>query len=91
MKIEALFLLFLGVFFEIIGLVYWFTSYEDGGTMMLSGTSLLGFFPRSYYMFWHRRMGKRVRTETTRPTPPADLSLQADDERLAGIATRHLP
>jgi hypothetical protein len=27
----------------------------------------------------------------TRPTPPADLSLQADDERLADIATRHLP
>ena len=60
MKIEALFLLFLGVFFGIVGLVYWFTSYEDGGTMMLSATSLLGFFPRSYYMFWHRRMGKRV-------------------------------
>jgi hypothetical protein len=27
----------------------------------------------------------------TRPTPPAHLSLQADDERLGGIATRHLP
>jgi hypothetical protein len=91
MKIEAQFLLFLGVFFGIVGFVYWFTSYEDGGTMMLFAASLLGFFSGSYYMFWHRRMGKRVRTETTRPTPPAHLSLQADDERLAGIATRHLP
>ncbi len=43
MKIEALFLLFLGVFFGIVGLVYWFWSYEDGGGMMLLGTSLLGF------------------------------------------------
>jgi hypothetical protein len=60
MRVEAIFLLFLGVFFGIVGIVYWFTSYEDGGTMMLSGTSLLGFFPRSYYMFWHRRMVKRV-------------------------------
>ena len=38
MKIEALFLLFLGVFFGMVGLVYWFSSYEDGGTMMLVGT-----------------------------------------------------
>jgi hypothetical protein len=60
MKIEAMFLLFLGVFFGLIGLVYWFWSYEDGGTMMLAGTSLLGFLPGSYYFFWHRRMGKRL-------------------------------
>jgi hypothetical protein len=60
MKIEAMFLLFLGCFFGVVGLVYWFWSYEDGGGMMLLGTSLLGFLPGSYYMFWHRRMGKRV-------------------------------
>jgi Cytochrome c oxidase subunit IV len=60
MRTEALFLLFLGAFFGIVGLVYWFWSYEDGGGMMLLGTSLLGFLPGSYYMFWHRRMGKRV-------------------------------
>jgi hypothetical protein len=60
MKIEALFLLFLGVFFGVVGLVYWFWSYEDAGGMMLLGTSLLGFVPGSYYMFWHRRMGKRL-------------------------------
>ena len=60
MMFEAQFLLFLGVFFGIVGFVYWFTSNEDGGTMMLSAASLLGFLSGSYYMFWHRRMGKRV-------------------------------
>ncbi len=60
MKIEALFLIFLGLFFGCVGIIYWFLSYEDGGGMMLLGTSLLGFVPGSYYMFWHRRMGKRT-------------------------------
>jgi Cytochrome c oxidase subunit IV len=59
-KIEALFLLFLGAFFGVVGIIYWFTSYEDGGTMMLVGTAALGFLPGSYYFFWHRRMGHRV-------------------------------
>ncbi len=60
MKIEALFLLFLGLFFGLVGLVYWFWSYEDGGGTMLAGTAALGFLPGSYYYFWHRRMGKRL-------------------------------
>jgi hypothetical protein len=59
-RIEALFLIGVGVFFGIVGAVYWFTSYEDGGTMMLIGTCLLGLVPGSYYMFWHRRMGNRL-------------------------------
>ena len=57
MKVEALFLLFLGVFFGLVGLVYWFLSYDDGGGMMLLGTSLLGFLPGLYYFFWHKRFG----------------------------------
>ena len=60
MRVEAILLLFLGVFFGIVGIVYWFWSYEDAGTMMLAGTAALGFLPGSYYYFWHRRMGKRV-------------------------------
>ena len=60
MRVEAIILLFLGVFFGIVGLVYWFWSYDDGGGMMLLGTSLLGFLPGSYYLYWHRRMGQRV-------------------------------
>jgi hypothetical protein len=55
MKVEALFLLGLAVFFGIVGAVYWFWGYEDGGTMMLVGTALLGLLPGTFYMFWHRR------------------------------------
>ncbi len=55
MKMSAIILLFLGVFFGIIGLVYWFWSYEDGGGVMLLGATLLGFLPGLYYLFWHRR------------------------------------
>ena len=59
MKIESLILLGVAIFFGITGLVYWFTSSEDGGTMMLIGTCLLGLLPGGYYFFWHRRMGDR--------------------------------
>ena len=59
MKIESFILIGVAVFFGITGLVYWFTSYEDGGTMMLVGTCLLGLLPGAYYYFWHRRMGDR--------------------------------
>ena len=55
MRIEAIFLLFLGVFFGIVGLVYWFWGYEDGGSVMLLGATFLGFLPGLYYFFWHRR------------------------------------
>jgi hypothetical protein len=55
MKVESLFLIFLGAFFGIVGLVYWFWSYEDGGGLMLLGVTLLGFVPGLYYFFWHRR------------------------------------
>ena len=56
---EALVLLGGAIFFGIVGAGYWFTSYEDGGTMMLGGTCLLGLLPGSYYLWWHRRMGDR--------------------------------
>jgi len=59
MRVEAIILLFLGVFFGIVGLVYWFWSYEDGGGMMLLGVTLLGFLPGLYYFFWHQRFHGR--------------------------------
>ena len=59
MKVESLFLLFLGAFFGIVGLVYWFWSYEDGGGVMLLGATLLGFLPGLYYFFWHKRFHGR--------------------------------
>ena len=55
MKVESLFLLFLGAFFGIVGLIYWFWGYDDGGGVMLLGATLLGFLPGLYYFFWHRR------------------------------------
>ena len=55
MKVVAVFLLFLGAFFGVIGLVYWFWAYEDGGGLMLLGATLLGFVPGLYYWFWYRR------------------------------------
>jgi len=58
-KMEAWVLLGVATFFGIVGVVYWFTSYEDGGTMMLVGTCLLGLLPGSYYLWWHRRIGDR--------------------------------
>jgi divalent metal cation (Fe/Co/Zn/Cd) transporter len=60
MRVEAIILLFLGVFFGIVGLVYWFWSLEVAGSVMLAGTAALGFLPGGYYYYWHRRMGKRV-------------------------------
>ncbi|MCL4446171.1 MAG: cytochrome c oxidase subunit 4 [Actinobacteria bacterium] len=59
MKFESLILLGIGIFFGIIAVIYWFTSYEDAGTMMLVGSFLLGLLPGSYYFFWHRRMSAR--------------------------------
>ena len=59
MKIESLFLLFLGAFFGIVGLVYWFWGYDDGGGVMLLGATLLGFLPGLYYFFWHQRFHGR--------------------------------
>jgi hypothetical protein len=58
-KIEALFLIGVGVFFGCVAAIYWFLSYDDGGGMMLLGTCLLGMLPGSYYFYWHRRMGDR--------------------------------
>jgi hypothetical protein len=63
-RIEALFLIGIAVFFGIVGTVYWFWSYEDGGTVMLAGTTLLGLLPGSYYLWWSRRMKPRPEDRT---------------------------
>ena len=59
MRIEALFLLGVAAFFAVVGLVYWFWGYEQGGTTMLVGTVLLGLLPGGYYYWWSRRMKPR--------------------------------
>jgi len=63
-RIEALFLIGIAVFFAIVGSVYWFWSYEQGGTMMLAGTTLLGLVPGSYYLWWSHRMKPRPEDRT---------------------------
>ncbi len=60
MRIEALFMLGIGVFFGIVGVVYWFTSYEDAGFLMLIGTTGLGLLPGAYYFWWSRHMKERA-------------------------------
>lgn len=59
MRIEALFLMGIGIFFAITGTIYWFTGYEQSGTMMLVGTTALGLIPGGYYFWWSRRMKPR--------------------------------
>jgi Cytochrome c oxidase subunit IV len=69
MKIEARFLIFLGIFFGIVGAFYFVLTYkyatiagsfvhigvEDAGFVMLIGTCTLGLLPGLYYLFWYRR------------------------------------
>lgn len=60
MKMESYLLLIVAAFGAVICAVYWFTGYEDGGTVMLAGTGLLGLLPGSYYFWWSRRMTPRA-------------------------------
>ncbi len=59
MRVEARFLLSLGLFFGIVGLIYWLWSGEDAGGVMLGAAMLLGFLPGGYYYYWSRRMRPR--------------------------------
>jgi hypothetical protein len=63
-RIEALFLIGIAVFFGLVGVLYWFWSYEQGGTMMLAGTTVLGLLPGSYYLWWSQRMKPRPEDRT---------------------------
>ena len=66
MRVEALLLIGVAVFFAVVGAVYWFWGFhyadlgpEQGGVMMLIGTTLLGLLPGGYYFWWTRRMKPR--------------------------------
>ena len=56
MRVNAVFLVGIGIFFGVIGLIYWFIGYEDGGFVMLIGSALLGLLPGSYYLWWSAKM-----------------------------------
>jgi membrane glycosyltransferase len=60
MKVIALFLVGIGVFFGIIAGVYWFTAYEDAGFLMLIGSTFLGLLPGGYYLWWTYHMKTRT-------------------------------
>jgi hypothetical protein len=74
MRIEAILLVGVGIFFTITDVVYWVWGVtskapEPGGTMMLVGTIALGLIPGAYYLWWARRMKPR-------PEDRADATLQ---------------
>ena len=56
MRVNGLILTVIGVFFGIVAVFYWFTSYEDAGFLMLIGSALLGLLPGGYYLWWSSRM-----------------------------------
>ena len=48
MRAEAKLLLFLGLSFLVIGIIYWLWSGENAGGMMLLASAGLGFLPGGY-------------------------------------------
>ena len=59
MKVEAYFFLGVTAFFVVIGVIYWFTSYEDAGTTMLAACALLGVLAGGYLLLTSRRIAPR--------------------------------
>jgi hypothetical protein len=58
-KVEAFFFLGVTAFFVVIGVIYWFTSYEDAGTTMLAACALLGVLAGGYLLLISRRIAPR--------------------------------
>lgn len=67
-KFESRIYLGTALFFSIILALYWFSSYEDAGSVMLLFTVCLGLVPGSYMLWWSRRMKPRPedRADATR-------------------------
>jgi len=60
MRTEAFFYLGIMVVFATIGVIYWFTSYEDAGTVMLTGTALMGVLAGGYLYLQSRKYPPRL-------------------------------
>ncbi len=60
MKPEAYFYLGVTTFFIVIGAVYWFTSYEDAGSVMLATSALLGLLAGGFLLYQSRRIQPRA-------------------------------
>ena len=63
MKKESILFLFLGVFWGLMGVVYWFWSRDVTGAVMLAGSVFLGLIPGLYLYYWYRRSGYHLRAE----------------------------
>jgi hypothetical protein len=59
MKTESWIFFGVTAFFVVIGLVYWFTSYEDAGAVMLAASAGLGLLTGGYLYLQARRMTPR--------------------------------
>ena len=58
-RIEAWVMLGIAGFFGLVGAVYWFTSYEHAGSVMLLLTAFLGLLPGAYLWWWSHHMDSR--------------------------------
>lgn len=70
MKAEAGLYAGITAFFVVIGLLYWFTSYEHAGSVMLAASALLGLMTAGY--LWSRGRGLPPRPEDRADADPAD-------------------
>lgn len=70
MRVEGRVFAATGAFFAAIGALYWLTSYEDGGSVLLAFTACLGALPGTYLLWWSRRM--RPRPEDRPDAAPGD-------------------
>lgn len=59
MKVEGLVFAGTAAFFAVVAGLYWFTSYEEAGSVMLLLTVGLGLIPGVWLLWWARRMEAR--------------------------------
>ena len=63
MKVESRTFLGFTAFFAAIGLLYWFTSYEDAGSVLLAGAALLGLLLGGYLFLLSRWIPARTQDD----------------------------
>src|SRR5665213_3308665 len=84
MKVLSVFLIGLGVFFGIIAAIYWFTSYEDAGFLMLIGSTGLGLLPGGYYLWWTYHTKVRPDDDPQGPSRRAPVPSTPSPARASG-------
>lgn len=55
MRLQGLVFYGIGVFLLVVGVVYWFASYEDAGAVLLVGSAILAFFAGTFLLIQQRR------------------------------------